>query len=90
METHVQLNPAWPTEPIASKQQVLDGITGFVEYWDFSLANTSYESRVTSLAKSHLFVINRLNHLVQSVCLTGCKLNHMAFRRLRMRCVRYY
>ena len=51
METHVQLNPAWPTEPIASKQQVLDGITGFVEYWDFSLANTSYESRVFFISK---------------------------------------
>lgn len=51
METHVQLNPAWPTEPIASKQQVLDGITGFVEYWDFSLANTSYESRVYFISK---------------------------------------
>ena len=51
METHVQLNSAWPTEPIASKQQVLDGITGFVEYWDFSLANTSYESRVYFISK---------------------------------------
>ena len=51
METHVQLNPAWPTEPIASKQQVLDGITGFVEYWDFSLANTSYASRVYFISK---------------------------------------
>lgn len=51
METHVQLNPDWPTEPIASKQQVLDGITGFVEYWDFSLANTSYESRVYFISK---------------------------------------
>lgn len=51
METHVQLNPTWPTEPIASKQQVLDGITGFVEYWDFSLANTSYESRVYFISK---------------------------------------
>lgn len=51
METHVQLNPAWPTEPIASKQQVLDGITGFVEYWDFSLANASYESRVYFISK---------------------------------------
>ena len=51
METHVQLNPAWPTEPIAFKQQVLDGITGFVEYWDFSLANTSYESRVYFISK---------------------------------------
>lgn len=51
METHVQLNPAWPTEPIAAKQQVLDGITGFVEYWDFSLANTSYESRVYFISK---------------------------------------
>lgn len=51
METYVQLNPAWPTEPIASKQQVLDGVTGFVEYWDFSLANTSYESRVYFISK---------------------------------------
>ena len=51
METHVQLNPAWPTEPMASKQKVLDGITGFVEYWDFSLANTSYESRVYFISK---------------------------------------
>ena len=51
METHVQLNPAWPTKPIASKQQVLDDITGFVEYWDFSLANTSYESRVYFISK---------------------------------------
>lgn len=51
METHVQINPAWPTEPIASKQQVLDGIAGFVEHWDFSLANTSYESRVYFISK---------------------------------------
>ncbi len=50
-KTHVECNPSWPTEPIAFKQQVLDGITGLVEYWDFSLANTSYESRVYFISK---------------------------------------
>lgn len=50
-KTHVEYNPSWPTEPIAFKQQVLDGITGLVEYWDFSLANTSYESRVYFISK---------------------------------------
>ena len=50
-KTHVECNPSWPTEPIAFKQQVLGGITGLVEYWDFSLANTSYESRVYFISK---------------------------------------
>lgn len=49
--THIQLDPLWPTEPISSKQNVLDGIAGFVEHWDFSLANKSYESRVYFISK---------------------------------------
>lgn len=36
---------------IGSKQQVLDGITGYVEHYDFSQANSSYEARVQAVTK---------------------------------------
>lgn len=49
--THVQVDPAWPTEPLGRVENVLDGITGFVEAWDFSLANSSYEARVYFISK---------------------------------------
>jgi hypothetical protein len=31
--------------------KVLDGIAGFVEYYDFSKANSSYEARVQAITK---------------------------------------
>ncbi len=36
---------------IGKKEQVLDGITGFVEHYDFSKANSSYEARVQAVTK---------------------------------------
>jgi len=36
---------------INKKENVLDGITGFVEYWDFSKANSSYEARVNAVTQ---------------------------------------
>ena len=36
---------------IGRKDAVLDGITGFVEHYDFSTANTSYEARVHTVTK---------------------------------------
>lgn len=36
---------------IGRKDAVLDGITGFVENYDFSLANSSYEARVHAVTK---------------------------------------
>ena len=36
---------------VGKKEQVLDGITGFVEHYDFSKANSSYESRVQAVTK---------------------------------------
>ena len=36
---------------IGKKEQVLDGTTGFVEYYDFSKANSSYEARVQAVTK---------------------------------------
>lgn len=34
---------------IGKKDNVLDGVTGFVEHYDFSKANTSYEARVQAI-----------------------------------------
>lgn len=36
---------------VGKKEQVLDGIIGFVEHYDFSKANSSYESRVQAVTK---------------------------------------
>lgn len=36
---------------IGRKDAVLDGITGFVEHYDFALANSSYEARVHAVTK---------------------------------------
>jgi len=36
---------------VDKKEQVLDGITGFVERYDFSKANSSYEARVQAVTK---------------------------------------
>lgn len=36
---------------VGKKEQVLDEITGFVEHYDFSKANSSYESRVQAVTK---------------------------------------
>ena len=36
---------------VGKKEQVLDGTIGFVEYYDFSKANSSYESRVQAVTK---------------------------------------
>ena len=36
---------------LGRKDAVLDGITGFVEHYDFSLANSSYEARVHAVTK---------------------------------------
>lgn len=36
---------------VGKKEQVLEGITGFVEHYDFSRANSSYESRVQAVTK---------------------------------------
>lgn len=36
---------------LGSKENVLDGITGFVEHYDFALANSSYEARVHAVTK---------------------------------------
>lgn len=38
-------------ELINKKENVLDGIAGFVEYWDFSKANSSYEARVNAVTQ---------------------------------------
>lgn len=38
-------------ELINKKENVLDGINGFVEYWDFSKANSSYEARVNAVTQ---------------------------------------
>ncbi len=48
--THVELQP--DLLPLLGKvDNVLDGITGFVEYYDFSRANSSYEARVQAITK---------------------------------------
>lgn len=49
-KTHVEVSPLWPAEPIKSAYNLF-GDSGSVEYWDFSLANTSYESRVHFISK---------------------------------------
>ncbi len=49
--THVAHNFSWPTEPLGRITNVLDGVAGFVELWDFSLANSSYEARVHFVSK---------------------------------------
>lgn len=49
--THVAQNPSWPTEPLGRIDNVLDGIAGSVEAWDFSMANSSYEARVYFVTK---------------------------------------
>lgn len=36
---------------LGRKEKVLDGIAGFVEYYDFSRANSSYEARVHAISK---------------------------------------
>lgn len=49
--THIQCDPSWPTEPLRRVNNVLTEGCGSVEEWDFSLANTSYESRVYFVSK---------------------------------------
>ena len=49
--THVAHNFSWPTEPLGRITNVLDGVAGFVELWDFSLANSSYEAWVHFVSK---------------------------------------
>lgn len=48
-KTHVKCDASWPTEPLGR----IDDISGCgsVEAWDFSLANSSYESRVYFVTK---------------------------------------
>lgn len=50
-ETHVTVLPSWPTEPLRRVENVLNKECGSVEEWDFSLANSSYESRVYFVTK---------------------------------------
>ena len=46
--THIEIQE--DLLPLVGKvEQVLDGITGFVEHYDFSKANSSYESRVQAV-----------------------------------------
>ena len=48
--THIEIQE--DLLPLVGKvEQVLDGITGFVEHYDFSKANSSYESRVQAVTK---------------------------------------
>ena len=48
--THVELQP--DLLPLLGRvDNVLDGIAGFVEYYDFSRANSSYEARVQAITK---------------------------------------
>lgn len=48
--THIKINDDL-LPLLGRKEQVLDGITGFVEYYDFSKANSSYEARVQAVTK---------------------------------------
>lgn len=48
--THIDINENL-LPLIGRKEQVLDGITGFVEHYDFSKANSSYEARVQAVTK---------------------------------------
>ena len=48
--THIEIQE--DLLPLVGKvEQVLDGITGFVEHYDFSRANSSYEARVQTVTK---------------------------------------
>ena len=48
--THVELQP--DLLPLLGRvDNVLDGIAGFVEHYDFSRANSSYEARVQVITK---------------------------------------
>ena len=47
--THVPIHTSWPTEPLGRIENILG--CGSVEAWDFSLANSSYESRVYFVTK---------------------------------------
>ena len=49
--THVPIHTSWPTEPLRRVENVLNKECGSVEEWDFSLANSSYESRVYFVTK---------------------------------------
>ena len=49
--THVPIHASWPTEPLGRIENILTDGCGSVEAWDFSLANTSYESRVHFISK---------------------------------------
>ena len=49
--THVPIHTSWPTEPLGRVENILTDGCGSVEAWDFSLANTSYESRVHFISK---------------------------------------
>ena len=48
--THIEIDDGL-LPLLGRKEQVLDGITGFVEYYDFSKANSSYEARVQTVTK---------------------------------------
>ena len=50
-KTHVECDPSWPTEPLGRIENILTDGCGSVEAWDFSLANSSYESRVYFVSK---------------------------------------
>ena len=49
--THVPIHTSWPTEPLGRVENILTDGCGSVEAWDFSLANSSYESRVYFVSK---------------------------------------
>lgn len=50
-KTHVECDSSWPTEPLGRVKNILTDGCGSVDLWDFSLANTSYESRVYFVSK---------------------------------------
>lgn len=50
-KTHVECDTSWPTEPLGRIENILTDGCGSVEAWDFSLANSSYESRVYFITK---------------------------------------
>ena len=50
-KTHVECDTSWPTEPLGRIENILTDGCGSVEAWDFSLANSSYESRVYFVSK---------------------------------------
>ncbi len=49
--THVPVHTSWPTEPLGRIENILTDGCGSVEAWDFSLANSSYETRVQAVTK---------------------------------------